>query len=88
MELFEAPALTRYLPEYLDSEGFSGLQRELARTPEAGDLISGTGGFRKTRWGDLQARRRGNGREGELAVIFCLLCRGTSNLADDVVWEK
>ena len=52
MEFFEAPAFTRYLPEYLEDEGYRGLQRELARTPEAGDLIPGTGGFRKVRWGD------------------------------------
>ncbi len=67
MEFVEAPAFTRYLSEYLDDEEYRTLQRELALTPEAGDLIPGTGGFRKVRWGDV---RRGNGRRGGLRVIY------------------
>jgi hypothetical protein len=67
MEFFEAPAFTRYLSSYLDDEGYRTLQQELTRSPEAGDLIPGTGGFRKTRWAD---RRRGKGRRGGLRVIY------------------
>ena len=67
MEFIEAPAFTRYLSEYLDDEGYRTLQQELARKPEAGDLIPGTGGFRKVRWGD---NRRGKGRRGGLRVIY------------------
>lgn len=66
MEFLEAPAFTRYLSEYLDDEGYRRFQRELARKPEAGDLIPGTGGFRKIRWADI---RRGKGRRGGLRVI-------------------
>jgi hypothetical protein len=67
MEFFEAPAFTRYLPDYLDDEGYRRLQQELARKPEAGDLIPGTGGFRKVRWADS---RRGKGRREGLRVIY------------------
>lgn len=67
MEFFEAPAFTRYLSDYLDDEGYRKLQRELARKPDAGDLIPGTGGFRKIRWSDV---RRGKGRRGGLRVIY------------------
>jgi hypothetical protein len=67
MEFFEAPAFTRYLLEHFDDEGYRRLQQELARKPEAGDLISGTGGFRKVRWGDT---RCGKGRRGGLRVIY------------------
>lgn len=67
MEFIEAPAFTRYLPEYLDDEGYRTLEQELARKPEAGDLIPGTGGFRKVRWADVQ---RGKGRRGGLRVIY------------------
>jgi hypothetical protein len=67
MEFFEAPAFTRYLSEYLDDEGYRALQQELARKPQAGDLIPGTGGFRKVRWADI---RRGKGRRGGLRVIY------------------
>ncbi len=39
----------------------------LARDPEAGDVIPGTGGFRKLRW---PHRRRGKGKRGGLRVIY------------------
>ena len=67
MEFIEAPAFTRYLPEYLDDEQYRRLQNELADNPEAGDVISGTGGFRKLRWAD---KRRGKGRRGGLRIIY------------------
>ena len=67
MEFVEAPAFTRYLREYMDDEGYRAFQQELARKPEAGDLIPGTGGFRKVRWSDS---RRGKGRRGGLRVIY------------------
>jgi hypothetical protein len=67
MEFIEAPAFTRYLSGYMDDEGYRALQQELARKPEAGDLIPGTGGFRKVRWSDT---RRGKGRRGGLRVIY------------------
>jgi hypothetical protein len=67
MEFIEAPAFTRYLSEYLDDEAYRALQQELARKPEAGDLMPGTGGFRKVRWAD---KRRGKGRRGGLRVIY------------------
>ncbi len=68
MEFFGAPVFTRYLSEYLDDEAYRKLQQELARKPEAGDVIPGTGGFRKIRWADA---RRGKGRRGGLRVIYC-----------------
>ncbi|HTQ62042.1 MAG TPA: hypothetical protein VMI32_17590 [Candidatus Solibacter sp.] len=67
MEFFEAPAFTRRVSEYLDDEAYGKLQQELSRKPEAGDLIPGTGGFRKIRWADT---RRGKGRRGGLRVIY------------------
>src|SRR5436309_15042476 len=63
MEFIEAPAFTRYLPEYLDDEQYRRLQNELADNPEAGDVISGTGGFRKLRWAD-----KSRGKDGERAI--------------------
>jgi hypothetical protein len=59
MEFIEAPAFTRHVSEYLDDDGYRKLQSELARNPEFGDLIPGTGGFRKLRWADTN---RGKGR--------------------------
>ena len=63
----EAPAFTRRLLSYLDDDAYSALQAYLAESPDAGDVISGTGGFRKLRWRDS---RRGKGRRGGLRVIY------------------
>ena len=49
---FETPLFTRLLPTYLDDEAFRSLQRILLENPELGDVMPGTGGFRKIRWQD------------------------------------
>jgi mRNA-degrading endonuclease RelE of RelBE toxin-antitoxin system len=67
MEFIEAPAFSRHLARYLDDEQYRRLQDTLASTPELGDVIPGTGGFRKLRWADA---RRGKGRRGGLRVIY------------------
>lgn len=67
MELVEAPAFTRHLATYLDEDGYRALQQALADQPELGDIIEGTGGFRKLRWPDP---RRGKGRRGGLRLIY------------------
>lgn len=67
MEFIEAPAFSRYLREYLGDEDYRSLQQELAANPELGDVMQGTGGFRKFRWADP---RRGKGRRGGLRIIY------------------
>jgi mRNA-degrading endonuclease RelE of RelBE toxin-antitoxin system len=67
MEIFEAPAFTRYLPRYLEEDEYRRLQNALVVHLEVGDVMPGTGGFRKMRWTD--ARRR-KGRRGGLRVIY------------------
>ena len=67
MEFIEAPAFTRHLHSYLDDDGYRRLQNDLAAQPELGDVIQGTGGFRKLRWADA---RRGKGRRGGLRLIY------------------
>ena len=63
----EAPPFTRHLSEYLDEDGYRELQARLGTNPELGDLMPGTGGFRKMRWADA---RRGKGRRGGLRLIY------------------
>ena len=63
----ELPAFAKYRADYLDDEGFRGLQQSLLKNPEAGDVIEGTGGLRKLRHGDP---RRGKGKRGGLRVIY------------------
>ncbi len=57
MEFIEAPAFARHLSKYLDDDEYRTLQAELAANPELGDLMSGTGGFRKMRWADARRGR-------------------------------
>jgi len=67
MEFVEAPAFTRHLPEYFDEDEYRHLQITLSQNPDFGDVIPGTGGFRKLRWGD---KRRGKGRRGGLRIVY------------------
>ena len=67
MEFVEAPPFTRHFPEYLSEDGYKDLQARLGANPELGDLMPGTGGFRKVRWADA---RRGKGRRGGLRIIY------------------
>jgi hypothetical protein len=67
MEFTEAPAFTRHIHRYLDDDGYRALQAALAASPELGQVMPGTGGFRKMRWADL---RRGKGKRGGLRIIY------------------
>lgn len=63
----ELPAFARNRDDYLDDESFGQLQDALMANPAAGDVIEGTGGIRKLRFGDA---RRGKGKRGGLRVIY------------------
>ena len=63
----ELPAFSRYRTDYLDDENFRGLQKTMMKNPEAGNVIEGTGGLRKLRYGDP---RRGKGKRGGLRIIY------------------
>lgn len=63
----ELPAFERHRSEYLDDGAFSALQTSLLANPEAGDVIRGTGGLRKVRFGHEE---RGKGKRGGLRVIY------------------
>lgn len=63
----ELPAFAKYRADYLDDDGFRGLQQSMLKNPGAGDVIEGTGGLRKLRHGDP---RHGKGKRGGLRVIY------------------
>ena len=73
----ETPLFTRLLGDYLTDDSYRELQRALMENPEMGNLIPGTGGFRKVRWEDA---RRGKGRRGGLRIIYYYLA------ADHQTW--
>lgn len=77
MEFIEAQLFTRLLPDYMSDDQYGELQLYLAMDPEAGDVMPGTGGFRKLRWAD---QRRGKGKRGGLRVIYYYL------VADTLIW--
>ncbi len=77
MEFVEAPFFTLLLEDYLTDDDYRALQLYLAGAPEAGDIIPGTGGFRKLRWAD---RRRGKGKRGGLRMIYYYL------IEDSQIW--
>ena len=65
------------LPDYLGDDEYRALQKQLGLGSDTGDLMPGTGGFRKIRWAD---KRRGKGRRGGLRVIYYRLA------ADHQIW--
>ncbi len=73
----ESRLFTRLLPDYMSDEDFRRMQQTLMDDPLRGDLMPGTGGFRKLRWRDPT---RGKGRRGGLRIIYYYL------LSDDQVW--
>jgi hypothetical protein len=62
---FETPFFTRLPADYLGDNGYRRLKKALLETPEKGDLIPGSGGFRKLRW---QHPRRGKAKRGGLRI--------------------
>ncbi|MEZ5552432.1 MAG: type II toxin-antitoxin system RelE/ParE family toxin [Pseudomonadales bacterium] len=73
----ETPLFTRLLGDYLTDQRYRELQRELMENPEMGDVMPGTGGFRKVRWEDAL---RGKGKRGGLRIIYYYLS------AEDQIW--
>ena len=67
MEFIEAPPFARFVDTYLSEADFRALLAALLENPEAGDVMPGTGGFRKYRWRDAA---RSKGKRGGLRVIY------------------
>ena len=61
----ESSVFERVLPVYLDDDEYSELQQFLMQSPEAGELVPGSGGVRKVRWA-----RPGMGKRGGLRIIY------------------
>lgn len=67
IRFIETPVFTRQIVGLLDDDDYAALQAALVFQPESGDLIPGTGGLRKVRWGES---RRGRGKRGGVRVIY------------------
>ena len=63
----ETKLFTSLVHKYLSDDEYAALQQALTDNPEAGDVIRGSGGVRKVRWGTA-----GRGKRGGIRVIYYL----------------
>lgn len=65
MKFVETSVFTRRITEVVSDDEYRLLQEALLRRPTHGDLIEGTGGIRKLRWGE-----QGRGKRGGFRIIY------------------
>ena len=65
LSFIETKLFTKLVSEHLSDEEYAQLQEALIRDPQVGDLIPGSGGVRKVRWGG-----KGRGKRGGIRVIY------------------
>jgi mRNA-degrading endonuclease RelE of RelBE toxin-antitoxin system len=65
LSFIETKLFTKLVTELLSDDEYSRLQEVLIKDPETGDLIPGSGGVRKVRWGV-----KGRGKRGGVRVIY------------------
>jgi mRNA-degrading endonuclease RelE of RelBE toxin-antitoxin system len=70
LTFIETKLFTKLVGDYLSDDAYAALQQALIASPEAGDLIKGSGGVRKLRWG-----LAGRGKRGGIRVIYYLRSR-------------
>ncbi len=61
----ELPGFSKHRERLLDDDSFRDMQEKLIENPELGEVISGTGGFRKMRWS-----LPGRGKSGGIRIIY------------------
>ena len=69
------PKFKELIQSHLNDEEYAALQWLLLERPDAGDIVPGSGGVRKIRWG-----LRGKGKRGGIRVIYYW------KTADDEIW--
>lgn len=65
MVIFETSIFTKKIIALLNDEEYRTLQNILVERPDSGDIIQGSGGIRKIRWG-----ASGRGKRGGARVIY------------------
>jgi hypothetical protein len=65
MVIFETSIFTKKIIALLNDEEYRSLQNILVERPDSGDIIQGSGGIRKIRWG-----ASGRGKRGGARVIY------------------
>jgi len=67
IEFKETSVFTRQIVELMTDEQYRRLQASLINNPQSGDVIKGSGGLRKIRWG-----AEGRGKRGGTRIIYYL----------------
>jgi mRNA-degrading endonuclease RelE of RelBE toxin-antitoxin system len=65
MEFIETSIFTKLIYTFLTDDEYVGLQGFMLKYPEAGKIVSGSGGVRKLRWSIS-----GKGKRGGVRVIY------------------
>lgn len=65
LTVIETPLFVRYAAEVWEDEERDAFVDWIARHPDSGDLIPGTGGLRKVRWS-----RAGMGKQGGARAVY------------------
>jgi len=65
MEFIETSIFSKQILDLLDDESYRELQKQLIYRPDAGVVVPGTGGLRKTRWAGSN-----RGKRGGIRVIY------------------
>ena len=75
MEFIETSIFTKLVYTYLTEDEYVGLQGFMLKYPETGNIVPGSGGVRKLRWGMI-----GKGKRGGVRVIYYF------KKQDDEIW--
>ncbi|MFT3847298.1 MAG: transcriptional regulator [Propionivibrio sp.] len=73
--VIETPTFVRLASDYWNDEDRTNFINFIAGVPEAGDVVPGSGGVRKVRWGSA-----GRGKRGGVRVIYF------NHLAHGEIW--
>ena len=65
MKIIETTVFTKKISSLLTDEEYRNFQNELILNPEKGEIIRGSGGLRKVRWGIS-----GRGKSGGVRIIY------------------
>jgi hypothetical protein len=65
LTIVETPTFQRLWPDYWTEDERAAFASWLALSPEAGDVVPGSGGVRKVRW-----TRQGSGKRGGVRVVY------------------
>jgi len=88
MIIIETKIFSRQINQLLNSEVYRDLQNHLVKNPATGDIIKGSGGIRKVRWGKESRGKRGGIRVLyywiKSSEIILMLLAYSKNVSDDL----